>query len=607
MRTESAPRNPQMSRGVRWLASSTVVAAVLCGCVPESGLIDPSETGVGRSIETVVDREIDTGSDGDDTGRPETILDPVDPPSTPSRADDAERFFELVRAAGADRASDQPVGEVVLSEGETFEETNAAGDRITEFTEQMIRKTVDLSNLVMMDNTIGKVYPGSLLWAAPVRDGRLEPLRGIPGRPAVTTSFTALRDDSGSGVPVIFEHDGSFSGFMAEAVHLFGARAIGGTRLNADFRVSTSLEDALMSIGLSARFWKVRMSAGMAHAESRERSVAIMSLDQVFYSAAVDTPPIGGFLPDSMVRENKLLAAELARGAEQGGEIAYVRKVDYGRRILIALSAEAYSEELQRALSVAVNFIGGGFQGEIDDTTRQLWERVEGKLIIIGGHYPEGVSQFFGGDLTSFIEAIRAITSAEYVNDSSGGVPISFELAYLNDDAPMQVYETTEFAGKIPGRRWGRVRVTERVETNQDHARCYHGDTEMHSDDWTMVELTSQVLSVAEDGRTVTFSVVWRSLEGEANRTISAASNRSRFESMRTFSFPLGRPIRSIDSTTSFAERQEWYAGRVHHFQSFPDYGLLSNVSFRFDGPGSNDTLQQAMQATLAFTVWLEE
>ncbi|MCC6359803.1 MAG: thiol-activated cytolysin family protein [Phycisphaerales bacterium] len=523
---------------------------------------------------------------------------------TESAISDAERYFELVERARANRAADNPIGEQVLAEGSLFEELNRAGDQITEFTERTIRKTVDLSNLVMMDNTIGKAFPGSFLWAAPLRDGRLEPLRAIPGRPPVHTSFTALRDDAAGAVPVIFEHDGSFSGFMSEALSLFGARAIGGTRLKVDFKVSTSIDDALLSIGMSAKMWGFRMQAGLEHFVSERRSVAIMAVDQVFYSAAVDAPPIGGFLPRQLVIDTPELATELVVGAERGGEVAYVRKVDYGRRILIALSAEAHVDEMNRALEVAVNFIRGGFRGEIDQATRSLWESVEGKMIIIGGSYPNGISGFFGGDLDAFIETIRAITSADYINDTSGGVPVSFELAYAADDAPMQVFETTEFAGKIPGRRWGRVVITEPVTTNSDHARLYLGDNEMHSDDWTLVELTNQHLSLSDDSRTLIFSVVWRALEGDADRVVR---NRTRFESLRTFYFPMAGAVRTIESPTSIAERQEWYAGERHNFNAFPDHGLLTNISFRFDGPGGRDDLLQAMQATLNVTVWLEQ
>jgi len=514
------------------------------------------------------------------------------------------RFYELVDKAKADRVGDV-VGTYEVSRGPTQEETNQAGNQIAEYTEVTNRKTSALSNLVMMDNTIGKVYPGSLLWAAAVRDGQLHQLEQIPNRPLVTTSFSGLHNIQPAPSAVIFTHDGSYSDFMSHAAPVFGAAVNGGTRLVADFKISSSLKDALLSIGLSASYWGAKMEAGLEHIQNERRSIGVMTLDQVFYSAAVDSPPAEGFVPSRLLQCDSQLASVLAEGAVMGGEIAYVRKVDYGRRVLVSLSSAASSEELNMALKTAVDWATGHFSGEVDSKTKEVWQSVEGKLIIIGGSYPDGVSGFFGGDIQSFVRAIQAIMSQQYVNDSRGALPVSFELGYVNDNAPMQVYETIEFAGKIPGRRWGRVITEEDIETNSKDAAVIRQDGEIDSDDWTMVELTSQTLQLSSDRRTIHFTVTWHAYEGEKNKTIS--SYKTIIRSSKTFSHEFNKPVREILSPTSVGAAQQWYAGKVHTQQQFPNHGLLRNIRVLFDGPGGQDQEVQLLNAKLSFEIWLEE
>lgn len=517
-----------------------------------------------------------------------------------------ERFLDTMERARADRVSDAELGTVELGRGDTFVELNQAGDRRTEFTEVTLQKTKNLTNLVMTDNTIGKVYPGALLWAAPVRDGRLNQVERIPNRPPVTTSFTLLRNVAPRPTALTFEHDGSFSDFLAGAADVFDAVGSGGTRLIAEYKISSSLDDALLSIGLSAKFWGSSAQAGLEMIENRRRSVAVMTLDQVFYSAAVDVPSFEGFVPLRVIREDARLASALAESAERDGEIAYVRKVDYGRRILVSLSAEASTEELNIAIDTSIKVLSGEFNGELDRRTKEVWESVEGKIIIIGGSFPPGISGFFDGDMQSFVNTIKAIMSEDFVNDTHGALPVAFELAYANDNEPMQVFETIEFAGKIPGRSWGLVTKRESIFTDASNAAPIRSDNEINTDDWTMVRIDSQRLRLASDGRTVLFDLVWSAWEGEKNHTIRG--DRTVIESRKTFTFQQPRPVSEIVSRTSFGPMDRWFSGRLPQVTlPFGNHGLLENIQVVVDGPGGHDSDFQRLDATLAFEVWLEE
>jgi len=524
----------------------------------------------------------------------------------PSDCADYERFLIAVENARVDRVADATLGLVEISRGATGEETNQAGDRLTEYTEVIQQRTTALDNLVMTDNTIGKVYPGSLLWADPIRDGRLSQVEQIPGRPPVTTSFTLVRDVEPRPMALTFDHNGSFSSFLTGAADVFGAVGSGGTRISTSFKISTSVEDALLSIGMSAKFWGSSVSAGLSSIQNERRSVAIMTLDQVFYSSAVDIPNFEGFLPARLIREDSALAAALADGAERNGEMVYVRKVDYGRRILVSLSAESSSDELDIAVDTAIKVYSGEFTGELDRRTKEVWESVEGKLIIIGGTFPPGISGFFGGDLNDFVSTIRTIMTADFINDTQGAVPVSFELAYLNDNSPMQVFETAEFAGKIPGRRWGKVSYRQSFETTPSDAVVVRSDNEMNTDDWSMVRIQSQNLRLSPDRRTILFDIVWNAWEGESNMTIRG--DRTVIESRLTKPIDPGGVVREFIGPTSFGAADQWFRGSIALVpQAWGNHGFLENIRVVVDGPGRSDSTYFRLDATLIFEYWLEE
>jgi hypothetical protein len=538
--------------------------------------------------------------DNDDDSRDERSAEEI------AAADEAaDHFYETVEAARADRVSDNPVGTTSAPTSTLFQEWDSAGDQLTEYREDAITRTARLEKLVMADNSIGKVFPGSLLWAAPIRQGRLEQLRQIPGRPPTAVSFTEVYDGGEDNAGVI-EHNGTFSDFTGKAADAFAnARASGGS-LDATIQVSSSLEDAMLSVGLSAQYWGVRLSSGLDVSSSSRRSFAILSLDQTFFSAAVDAPPLGGYLPEKLVRSDVALAQELERGAETGGEVAYVRKVDYGRRVLVVLSSDAYSDELKAALDVSVNYAMGSGSFSLDAKTRSVWEASEGRLLVVGGSVPQGVDELFSGSGESFVNSIRAIMSQEFIDNAEGAVPVSFEVAYESDDAPMQVFETADFAGKIPVRTWGYQHISQDVITGGTEARVVNGDAEVHSDDWTMVSIDDQDLNIVGD-RDLEFRLKWTTHEGNRNKGLD--SGASVIENALIVPIRLSGNI-NRDYFTPFNPPvvERWYSG-VNLQRTSLDPGnpsLLKNVVVQFDGNG-DDQKNQFFSAKLEFDVLIQQ
>lgn len=591
------------------------------------------------------------------------LLGQTSPTPVPPTAFD--KYKALMDQAVKDRGNDANVGRTdpVISGNETVE----TGDTRTTFQQYSQKVTQRLGALVMMDNTIGVVYPGALLWAAPIRDTRLQAIEVIPKRPPVIVTFTGLRSSfdrlpaaetlivptvpknviplgSGNSKPakplkpftylqtnisspdpsptghftvneptiapvdskVSFTYNGTYSDFQAKAEPIFKATESTSTRVKIDFRISKTIEEALLDIGLSAKYWVVSMSAGLNQIRKSSRSVAIMTIDQTYYSASADAPPLGGYLPDSLVKADPKVAQRLYQlSLEGGGEPVYVRKVDYGRRVMIALSAEANEEQFRAALNVAVSAVSASGNFNFDDQTKKLWSSVEGKFISIGGKIPDNVGALFGGDIQAFVEAAKAILKPENMEVSKkfGPVPVSFELAYARDNAPMQVFETAEFGGKIQVRTQGRQTRKIPITTGPGDAAVVREDAEVDHDDWTLVTINSQALSVAGDGKTVVYKITWSTEEGSGDRH---APDETKIVNSKTFVLSPEPGKVELISPDSFGARDLWYGSNNGGSpQAFPDCGLLSNIRIAFDGDG-DDIVHQQLSADLTYDIWVD-
>ncbi len=466
----------------------------------------------------------------------------------------------------------------------------------------------------MMDNSVGQVFPGAFLWTKPIKVGQLQQPNLIDARPPVTVTFTGLKEIP-SNLPdaktiatdsISLSHTGKYSDFEAKARPIFKANTAGGNRLSADFKVSYSFSTAVQKMGMSAKYFSNKFSIDDSSFKSSSESVALLTIDQVYYSAATDAPPAGGYLPDSIVQASPDLAASLDQGIRANGELAYVRKVDYGRRVLIAITSTASREKLERAMAASIKVFKSDFKGSLDKESEETWSSTHGKLIIIGGSLPEGIGATFGGDFSQFSRTVEAIMSKESLayNPQAGAVPVSFEMAYVADNTPMQVFETVEFAGRIPVRDWKRKNQTDKIITEGRDAAVIHDDDEIHSDDFTLVRITKQNFRLSANRTTVHFDLEWQALEADDDKK---THHKTVIQSSKTFSYPFNKPIKSISTAAQQPVAGQWIPGENNSPISFPNTAPLSNIRIQFDGPGRGDHRKQSFTADLTFEVWAED
>ena len=143
--------------------------------------------------------------------------------------------------------------------------------------------------------------------------------------------------------------------------------------------------------------------------------------------------------------------------------------------------------------------------------------------------------------------------------------------------------------------------------TSGADAQKVRGDYEIDSDDWTNIEAEYSLHIV--QGREVQLRVTWFSQECESNKT----PGDTRFRSTKAFtvfnveSCCPGAVIDAIEGIERTARQERFYQGQVHDFKQFPNFGSMTGLEVRFDGPGDNDEPRQGFRGTLqAFTVRLK-
>jgi hypothetical protein len=137
------------------------------------------------------------------------------------------------------------------------------------------------------------------------------------------------------------------------------------------------------------------------------------------------------------------------------------------------------------------------------------------------------------------------------------------------------------------------------VATSGDNASLARGDSEIDSDDWTLVTLSHQSLLLLADGHTIEFVVEWQADEGNKNKSLGDTTIKSRKE----FHIDIGRRVVTIASPLAVGKITQWYKGKVNSPQAFPGSELLRNITVQFDRSGRNDVAAQRLTATLVFDV----
>lgn len=286
-------------------------------------------------------------------------------------------------------------------------------------------------------------------------------------------------------------------------------------------------------------------------------------------------------------------------------ELVFVRRVTYGRRLVLAISSSVTQEELAYAVRFRADGPGIAFDADAKARLLEIASKLEVSATVVGGEADAALGRLNAavvGDPGGLPEALAdflAATSEKF--PLAGATPLAFELEYAADAIPFAAYETRNFGGKFEV-----YRVDARGEASIDvdialtNPSCLHDrDCEIGSDDWTRADVSTKL---AHSGNMLTLEVGYTVLEGSDKKR----PNDSVLRVNRLFTFDMARPIEKV-VTLANDRKTKWYPGVLSGTMSFPvNVGPLRDIKIVLDGKGDHDEKRVRLNARAHIEVVLE-
>ncbi len=524
--------------------------------------------------------------------------------------------------AAAKRSRDAVAAKVAFAarpkEGTSSKTALTSADGISrEWREETYERADELEQYIFADQYERILFPGSLLWSRSLGGGSPTSLPPIPRRQIPRIVLTGI-----SAPPVTLQ-DATFGAYQAALRETLAKSNGSAFKLAISRSDASTLEEALLDLKMSASYWGVQLGASLHRGRTANRSFVMIAVDQEFFSTGLDMSAMTSdqLFPRSVFKSEPL-GSRITSVAESdlGGEVAYVDRVTYGRRILFTLTSEATQDTLNRALSLSTSMGTTVVGMELGEQERRALQTLEIRGVVIGGRFDAAAFDAVLGSRDNFIPALNTFLSntGAWTTDTVG-IPTGFTVRYASDNAVVAYFDAVTFVRATqlaqfctPGPR--DASFDGLVTTGSEHARLMHSDGEMHSDDWTGTRVQYR-LSIAPDGQSVQLWIFWKASELESNQRYRGKTVIGSERTIEVWRIPGcgGNPgdviIDRIEGISLSAgdDPEHMHRGECHGYEPHPEIGGLYDIRLRFDGPGGDDTRVQSMQARLRpFRVYLK-
>jgi len=234
-----------------------------------------------------------------------------------------------------------------------------------------------------------------------------------------------------------------------------------GYAAGIDFNYSEvhTVEQSLLELGISAEWLTGSATASLTEKKKLENHVVLASFTQVYYSVVYEPPSAG----NHTVLPPGLDHVTLDEVFDKEDPPVYISQVNYGRRMLFRLESELTFSEVKSALEVVQDFAAGKATLELANEAMASLRSTEIKLVIKGGDPNPAARVITTQDFLQFI------TSGLVPSASSPGVPVSYTVKQLRDNALVAFKRMTDFDAVDYSRLARRVRVViERMHVHDD-------------------------------------------------------------------------------------------------------------------------------------------
>jgi hypothetical protein len=476
--------------------------------------------------------------------------------------------------------------------------------------ERQVKASRTLSEMVFGDEMAGKVYPGSFLWARSLaQDGRLDmsfPLKR--DAPLVVTLSDATTAD---GAPRSFEFDGSFSAFE-EILQKF-VRSI--TKPQAKFSESLSeIEDSktsMLQIGIAASGWGAKVAADFEKSKTKNATSMLFEFSQAYFTVSCAPLPGKALFSSEVLNMNPDALGTFLPQYERNGELGVVRRVTYGRRVLMSVTSNYSVDKLKAAIKASYDGKAFEASGSLDAEKAKILSESEATVVVVGGKTD---SEIMGISNLPTPEKLRRVlqyvSKTADVDTMTSAAVTAFEVVYALDSVGVLKAESTSFSQNFRQLTGNSQTISGSLQSLAwEPARKDAGDEEMYSDDITHVQIDCEVV-LKNDG--VFMGITYKAIEGNKNGSEGDTKFRKVLLPTNIFPFTEDRKVISIEGQPAryFKSIRMQLKGKNHGPVGIPDLPadfVLKNIEVSFDAPGRNDLSQMDIQGNYEVRVGLAD
>jgi thiol-activated cytolysin len=313
-------------------------------------------------------------------------------------------------------------------------------------------ETARFDRFVAFQPNSATLWPGSIVRGKDAQDGMLTPV-GVKQAP-VTFSFS-LENITAS--PVGKMENPSLSAFREVRNAILANELTGATPASFDFQVTQvrSATDLSLALGGGVKWPGGSSVAGSFDFSSHlKMTKVVVNFTQAYYTIDVDTP----VKPQDFFHNTTKLD-EIKKYVDSTSPPLYVQSITYGRRVIFTVETDETAENIKAALEATYK---GALKanGKVDASYQQMLEKSKITAFVLGGSGAAAT-----GAVTGFEGLVKYITEGGDFSKNSPGAPISYKLAYLDNEVAKLAF-TTEYTEKVCKKN----RATLKIELSQiDH------------------------------------------------------------------------------------------------------------------------------------------
>jgi thiol-activated cytolysin len=187
-----------------------------------------------------------------------------------------------------------------------------------------------------------------------------------------------------------------------------------------------------------------KVAGSFDFSSTNKKTKVLVDFTQAYYTIDINAPlrPSDFFL-------KAVRSEDVQKVVQKGNPPVYIQSITYGRRVIFAVESDKSSQDIEVAIKAAYNAKAADGDVTVDVNTKKTLDESSIHAFILGGSGEDAV-----GAVAGFEGVVEYIKNGGNYSKESPGAPISYKLAYLDNEVTQLAF-TTDYAEKTCTRNRG--------------------------------------------------------------------------------------------------------------------------------------------------------